>query len=260
MSRLTKIIAGTAVLALGLAGCSSTTPSAENTLGTITAGTLKICADAPFPPFEVEDPSADSGYSGFDIDLMVAITEKLDLKLVVVATDFNVLQSGAPLGTSCDVGASAITITDEREANMDFSTPYYDSIQSLLVAKNSGITSLDDMAGKNLGLQTGTTGEDYANANAPKTAKLIMFPSDGEMWPALQGGQVDALLQDYPVNLQHAKADSSYIIVAKYPTDEHYGFALAKGKNPALLSAINDALQGLRDDGTYDTIYNKYFS
>ena len=262
MSRLTKIIAGTAVAALALAGCSSTDapPSADNSLGTLTAGSLLACSDSPYPPFEFEDSTTPSGYAGFDIDIIQAIADKLGLKLVVVATDFNVLQSGSPLAASCDVGVSAITITDERKANIDFSDPYYDSIQSLLVAKSSGITSLDDLAGKNIGLQSGTTGEIYANANAPASANLVMYPSDGEMWPALQAGQVDALLQDYPVNMSHAKSDPSYAVVAKYETDEHYGFALAKDKNPALLKAINDGLQSLRDDGTYDTIYDKYFS
>ena len=262
MSRLTKIIAGTAGVALALAGCSSTdNPGADNTLGTIKAGTLTVCSDAPFPPFEVEDASSPSGYSGFDLDLMQAIADKLDLKMVVMDTDFDVLQSGAPLAAgNCDVGASALTITDDRKANQDFSDPYYDSLQSLLAAKTSGISSLADMAGKNLGVQAGSTGQTYAQSNAPAAASLVSFPSDGEMWPALQAGQVDALLQDFPVNNQHAKDNSSYVIVAKYATDEQYGFSMAKGKNPALLQAINDALSDLHDDGTYDTLYAEYFS
>jgi len=262
MSRLTKIIAGTAVVALGLAGCTSTdNPSADNSLGTITAGSITICTDAPFMPFEYADTSAPSGYAGFDIDIMQAIADKLGQKLVVMDADFDTIQSGAPMAAgNCDLGASAITITDERETNLDFADPYYDSLQSLLVAKSSGITSLKDMAGKNIGIQAGTTGQIYAEANAPSSASLVSFPSDGEMWPALQAGQVDALLEDYPVNMQHAQSDSSYIVVEKYQTDEKYGFAFAKGKNPDLLKAINDALQELRDNGTYDTLYNKYFS
>jgi len=262
MSRLTKIIAGTAIAALALTGCSSTdTPSAENSLGTVTAGSLTICTDAPFIPFEYEDSSTLSGYTGFDIDLMQAIADSLSMKLVVMDSDFDTIQSGAPMAAgNCDVGASAITITDERRTNLDFSDPYYNSLQSLLVAKSSGITSLDDLAGKNLGVQTGTTGEIYAKANAPASTDIVSFPSDGEMWPALQSEQVDALLEDYPVNMQHAESDSSYSVVAKYETDEKYGFALAKDKNPALLKAINDALASLNADGTYQTLYDKYFS
>ena len=230
-------------------------------MGTITAGSLTICSDIPFKPFEYEDASTPTGYTGFDIDLMSAIAGQLNLKLVVVATDFDALQSGAALAAGqCDVGASAITITDARKANIDFSDPYYDSLQSLLVPVNSGITSLADLAGKRIGVQTGTTGETYATQNKPASATIVSFPSDGEEWPALQAGQVDALLQDYPVNNQHVKDDPSYVIVAKYQTDEQYGFAMAQGKNPALLQAINAALQTLRDNGTYTTIYDKYFS
>jgi polar amino acid transport system substrate-binding protein len=209
----------------------------------------------------MEDSSAPSGYSGFDIDIMQAIADNLNVKLVVMDSDFDTIQSGAPMAAgNCDVGASAITVTNERKANLDFSDAYYDSLQSLLVPKSSGITSLDDLAGKNIGIQAGTTGEIYAKANAPASANLVAFPSEGEMWPALQAGQVDALLEDYPVNMSHAKADSSYTVVAKYQTDEQYAFAVAKDKNPDLLKAINDGLQALRDDGTSDTLYSKYFS
>ena len=262
MSRLTKIIAGTAVAALGLTGCTSTgTPSADNTLGTITSGAITVCTDSPFIPFEFEDSSTPSGYSGFDIDLMQAIADNLGQKLVVADYDFDTIQSGAPMASgNCDLGASAITVTDERKANLDFSDAYYNSLQSLLVSASSGITSLKDLAGKNIGVQAGTTGEIYAKANAPAGASLVAFPSDGEMWPALQAGQVDALLQDYPVNNQHAESDSTYVIVEKYETDEQYAFALAKGKNPALLQAINDGLKALQGNGTYKTLYDSYFS
>jgi len=261
MSRLTKIIAGAAGVTLALAGCSSTeNAGADNTLGTIKAGTITVCSDSPYPPFEFEDPSTATGYTGFDIDIMEAIAGKLGLKLAVVDSDFDTLQSGAPLAAgTCDVGASALTITEERKANLDFSDPYYDSLQSLLVKKDSPIKSLADLSGKKVGVQAGTTGQIYAEENAPKDASLVAYPSDGEMWPALQAGQVDALLQDYPVNNQHVRDDSSYVVVAKYETDEQYGFALYKDKAPELLKAINDTLQQLRDEGTYGTIYAKYF-
>src|SRR5690606_13580213 len=121
---------------------------------------------------------------GFDIDLLVAIAEKLDLKLAVMDTGFDALQSGATLAAgTCDLGASAMTITDERKANLDFSDPYYDSLQSLLVPVDSGITSIDDLDGKKVGVQQGTTGENYAKENATG-AQLVQFPSDGELWPA----------------------------------------------------------------------------
>jgi len=264
-----KVAACAAASLLALAGCSSggstsggsAAATSSGGVTTVTAGSLTVCSDIPYPPFEYEDPTSALGYTGFDIDIISALAQKLNLKLVVQVTNFDALQSGAALvAGQCDMGASAVTITEERKANIDFSAPYYDSLQSLLVKKDSGITSLDGLAGKKIGVQTGTTGQIYAQKNAPASATLVDLESDGLLWPAIKAGQIDAILQDYPVNQQHEKDDASYVIVAKYETDEQYGFALAKGKNPALLAAINAQLQAMRDDGSYQKIYDKYFS
>ena len=258
MSHFTKIIVGAAAAALLLAGC--TTTSGENPLNLVKPGTLTVCSEPPYPPFEYEDPNSPSGYSGFDIDLMAAIADGLNLKLVISVTDFDALQSGAALAANtCDVGASAITITADRKKNIDFADPYYDSLQSLLIPASSPVKTLADMAGMRIGVQTGTTGKMYAEANAPQTATLVSFPGDGEMWLALKAGQVDALLQDLPVNADHVAQDPSYVIIERYQTDEQYGFAFAKDKKPELLKAVNAQLKTLRSNGTYDTIYKKYF-
>jgi len=263
-------IAATAVLAL--TGCASGSNDAGGDGGTgggtdagaeyglVEAGTLTVCSDIPYAPFEFEGGDNGTGYTGFDIDLLDAIAEKLDLKLAVQDVGFDALQSGTTLASgTCDVGASAMTITDERKANIDFADPYYDSLQSLLVRTDSGIKSIDDLAGKNVGVQQGTTGEAYATEHAPD-AQLVQYPSDGELWPAMQAGQIDAILQDQPVNIEHEKADSNYKIVEEYDTGESYGFAFEKGKKTALLEAVNKALKELRDSGEYQTIYDTYFS
>ncbi|MEV8251709.1 transporter substrate-binding domain-containing protein [Microbacterium sp. NPDC076768] len=259
-------IAATATLAL--AGCatgsddagSDTEPAADNEYGLIEAGTLTVCSDIPYAPFEFEDPSTETGYSGYDIDLLGAIAENLGLELAVQDVGFDALQSGTTLAAGqCDIGASAMTITEERKANIDFSDPYYDSLQSLLVRTDSGIESIDDLDGKNVGVQQGSTGETYAGENAPG-AQLVQYPSDGELWPAIQAGQIEAILQDQPVNLEHEKADEAYEIVETYNTDESYGFAFAKGEKDALRDAVNAALQELRDSGDYQTIYDTYFT
>ncbi|WP_193597982.1 basic amino acid ABC transporter substrate-binding protein [Microbacterium sp. YJN-G] len=262
-------IAATAVLALtgcagnpasdGDGGDGGDAPSGPD-YGLVTEGTLTACSDVPYPPFEFEDSSTETGYSGFDIELLGAIADKLGLELAVQDVNFDALQSGTVLlAGDCDLGASAMTITEERKANIDFSEPYYDSLQSLLVRVDSGIESIDDLDGKNVGVQQGTTGENYATENATG-ATLVQYPSDGELWPAMQAGQIDAILQDQPVNLEHEKADDAYKIVEEYDTDESYGFAFAKGEKVELRDAIDGALQELRDSGDYDTLYDKYFS
>lgn len=179
MQRRTIIagIALTATAALALAGCAGGSgggeSTADNPYGLVRAGTLTVCSDIPYPPFEVEDASAESGYSGFDIDLLDAIAKKLDLTLSVQDVGFDSLQSGTTLAAgTCDIGASAITITEERAVNIDFSDPYVDSLQSLLVAVDSGITGIDDLAGRNVGVQQGTTGDRERHQCADRAVPL----------------------------------------------------------------------------------------
>ncbi|WP_127125731.1 transporter substrate-binding domain-containing protein [Georgenia sp. SYP-B2076] len=244
----------------GDGGSSTASPAAGNDLKLVQAGTLTACSDVPYPPFEVEDASAPSGYSGFDMDLLQKIADGLGLKLVVNDVSFDALQSGTVLASGqCDIAASAMTITPARQKNLDFTDPYYDSLQSLLVPVDSGIKSINDLAGKKVGVQQGTTGKHYAEEHA-KGASINEFPSDGELWPALQAGQIDAILQDLPVNIVHEKADAKYKVVEEYKTDEQYGFAMSKGERPELLKAVNAQLKTLRDDGTYQKIYDSYFA
>lgn len=268
------LLLGTAIAAaavLVLSGCASNpgsdgdgggdNPAASGPdYGLVEAGTLTICSEVPYVPFEFEGGDNGTGYTGFDIDLAYAIAQKLDLELSVQDVSFDGLQSGTTLiAGTCDMGASAMTITEDRKKKIDFSDPYYDSLQSLLTSVDSGITSISDLAGKNVGVQQGTTGESYAKANATD-ATLVQYPGDAELWPALQAGQIDAILQDQPVNIEHEKADDTYKIVEEYNTDESYGFAFAKGEKDALREAVNKALEELRDSGDYDTIYDTYFA
>lgn len=266
-----------AVLALGLTACGAQEdpnakdkPSDKPTdtsapieikkidakLETLKAGTLTVCSDVPYPPFESFDKGSDLGFKGFDVDIVNAIAETYSLKLEIKDSSFDALQSGLALKAGdCDLAASAMTITPEREKQIDFSAPYYDSKQSLLVPEGSDIASIADLAGKRVGVQKGTTGQSYTEEHA-KDATVTVFPSDGEMWPALQGGTVDALLQDLPVNLEHTK-DGGFKIVEQYDTDESYGLAMVKGSS--LVKPVDDALQALRDSGRYDQIFNGYF-
>ncbi|AXH97335.1 ABC transporter substrate-binding protein [Ornithinimicrobium avium] len=229
-------------------------------LDLVTDGTLTVCSDVPYPPFEDFDESAPSGFSGFDIDIVQAVADGLGLDLAVKDSSFDGLQSGLSLNAGeCDLAASAMTITDDRKKNLDFSEGYYDSLQSLLVPAGSDITAIGDLAGKKVGVQQGTTGEAYTKENAAD-ADIIAFPSNAEMFQAIQAGQVAALLQDLPVNVDNAKkSDGKFEIVEEYDTEETYGLAIKKG-NTALVEAVDKQLGELRESGEYDTLYDKYFS
>lgn len=251
-------LALTAVATLALGACGSDdSGTTDSGADVIKSGTLSVCSDVPYPPFEDFDKSSDSGYKGFDVDIVSEIAERLDLELAIQDSSFDALQSGQSLNAgSCDLVASAMTITEDREKNLDFSDGYYDSQQSLLVASDSDIAGIDDLDGVKVGVQQGTTGKTYTEQNAAG-AEIVTFPSDAEMFQAIKAGQVEALLQDLPVNLDHA-TDGAYKVVETYETDEQYGFAIKQG-NTQLVEDVNEALSEMRDDGTYEEIYNKYF-
>jgi len=251
------VIAAAALLSTtACGGTDSGNGGEDGGLPLVSSGTLTVCSDIPYPPFEMQQGSE---YTGFDLDLMREIADGLGLEMEVKDTGFDALQSGLTLNSNqCDIAASAMTITEEREENIDFTEPYYDSEQSLLVPEGSDIASIEDLAGKKVGVQQGTTGKTYTEENAPGDTNVVSFPSDGEMYQAIKAGQVDALLQDLPVNLNHEK-DGGFTIVEQYSTGEEYGFAV-KQDNTEVLDAVNGQLQELRDSGRYQEIYDSYFA
>lgn len=259
-----KALAATAALGLALTACGSSDDdkTSDSSLDLVKAGTLTVCSDVPYAPFEDFDETAESGFTGFDIDLVAAIAEGLDLELAIRDSDFTPLQGGLLFNSGqCDLGASAMTITDERKEKFLFSDGYYTSQQSLLVPADSDIKTIADLAGKKVGVQRGTTGEAYTKENAPE-AKAIQYADDGKLYLALKAGQIDAILQDLPVNLEHQrdpKEPGRFKVVETYETEELYGFG-ARKDNTELIDAVNEQLQALRDSGEYQTIFDKYFA
>ncbi len=263
MRRMTRTISTIALLALFVAACGDDDggEAAEGELDLVTAGTLTVCSEVPYEPFEFEDPDSPVGYSGFDIDLVVAVAETAGLEVEIVNTGFEGLTSGATMAAgTCDMAASAMTITDERAESIDFSDPYYASIQSLLVPDGSEIASIDDLvAGLTVGVQSGTTGEEYAQDNVPG-AELRSFEGGGDLFTALEAGQIDAILQDEPVNDAYAREHGGVEVIETFDTDENYGFAFEQDRPDDLVQVVNDGLAEVRDSGRYDELFDQYFA
>jgi len=228
-------------------------------LGLIKEGAITVCTDAPYEPFEFQDATTKE-WTGFDMDLMKAIATNIGgLSLEVTVQPFDGIWL-APKAKTCDLVASAMTITEERAANALFSEPYFDADQSLLVRTEDKATLVDlaSLAGKTIAVQTGTTGETYAKENA-KDSTLKSFDEPAAMFLALEGKQVDAILQDLPVNgARQVKEPTKFALTATFTTGEQYGFALAQD-NTTLAEAVNNGLAAAKDSGEYDTIFAKYF-
>ena len=263
MARKTRVFAAIAALSLVVAACggssdsSDTTAAAGGSLELVKDGSLTVCSDAPYEPFEFQ--AEDGTWTGFDMDVMRKIAEANSLELEVTVQPFDGIWL-APAAGKCDVVASAMTITEERTQAADFTDSYFDAFQSLLVRKADAetYTSIESLKGKTIAVQTGTTGESYAKANATES-KIQSFDEASAMFLALESNQVDAVLQDYLINKERADKQGTSAVSAKFEeSPEQYGFAVEKG-NSALLQILNKGIKDLRDSGEYDTIYNKYF-
>jgi polar amino acid transport system substrate-binding protein len=250
-----------AVLMLTVAaGCTAAEGESMSSLRApqvVEEGALTVCSDMPYEPFE---SMKDGEPVGFDVDLIREVATELDLRLEMKDTDFDAIQSGDALNSDqCDVAISAMTITGERARVLDFSSPYFDASQALVVAKGSGITSLDDLSGKAIGVQGGTTGELYVTDNAPSSAEVTPLEDAAAMELALTTGVVDAAVYDNTVVGDVVANNPDFEVSAEFDTGEQYGMAVKKNGNVDLLRSINRVLATLEQDGGYDEIYATWF-
>jgi polar amino acid transport system substrate-binding protein len=260
--RRTRILAATTATVglLLVAGCSSGNGGGQSSakgVPLVKAGRLTTCTHLPYPPFQSE---IDGKVQGFDVSLIDLVAGDLGVKQTVVDTPFENFKTGAFLNSGqCDLAAAGMTITEERKKNVDFSDPYFDATQAVLVDKKSGINSLADVKskGKKLGAQAQTTGEEYATKQG---FDPVSFESSDAVLSGLRTGQVQAVVIDYPVVQgwlkDKANADA-FKVVDNLNTGEQYGFTVKKG-NTKLLAAVNKAIKDAKADGTYKKLYEKW--
>lgn len=223
----------------------------------VEAGSLTTCTHLPYKPFQFSEGDK---IVGFDVDLVDLVAKELGVQQKIIDTPFEGIQSGEDLNTGkCDLAAAGITITEVRKQNMDFSDPYFEATQALLVKKGSGIDSLEALRGKKLGVQLSTTGEEYATQNKDTYGyETVQFEDLALLETAVKTGQVDAAINDNGVLLDFAKENPDVEVSAEFDTGEQYGIGVRKG-NDALRNKINEVLRKAKESGEYDRIYEKWF-
>ena len=224
-------------------------------LTTVTAGKLTMSTNAAFPPYEMTTDSGD--FEGIDIEVAGAIAEKLGLELQVDDMDFDAALLAAQNGKS-DIVMAGVTVTDERLKVMDFSDTYAEGIQSIIVPEDSDIATADDLSGKAIGTQRGTTGYLYCTDDFGED-NVIAYDDGLTAVQALNNGQVDAVVIDNAPAKSFVEANPGLKILDTAYAQEDYAIGVAKG-NTALLDAINGALEELQADGTLQAIVDKYIT
>ena len=246
--------ASSAASSVASSAASSEAVSSAAELTTVEAGKLTMATNAAFPPYEM---TTDAGeFEGIDVDTAKAIAEKLGLELQIDDMDFDAALLSVQQGKA-DIVMAGVTVTDERKAVMDFSDSYATGIQSIIVSNDSDIASPDDLAGKKIGTQRGTTGyiycsDDFGDEN------VVAYDDGLTAVQALNNGQVDAVVIDNAPAQEFVAANPGLKVLDTSYAEEDYAIGMAKGS--ALEDAVNKALEELKADGTLQAIVDKYIN
>ena len=238
----------------------SETPAADGTFTTVEEGKLVMTTSADFPPYEYT--TDDGGYAGIDVDIAQAIAEKLGLELVINDVGFDNALLAVQQGQS-DIVMAGVTVTEERLLSMDFSNSYANGVQVVIVTEDSDIQSIEDLDGKLIGTQMGTTGYLYCS-DTPENGgygedAVVPYENGMTAIQALQNGQVDCVVIDNEPAKAFVEANPGLKILDTEFANEDYAIGVAKG-NTALLDAINGALAELEADGTLQSIVDQYIT
>ena len=268
------------VMALGLSACGGSNSAASSSAAgsvsgsasgsvsngdpaftTVTPGKLTMSTNASFPPYEMV--ADDGSFEGIYFEVAGAIAEKLGLALQVDDMGFDAALQAAQTGKS-DMVMAGVTITEERQAVMDFSNSYANGVQVVIVKEDSPIQTVDDLANANMiGCQMGTTGYTFCS-DTPENGgfgedHVTPYDDGAAAVQALMNGQIDAVVIDNKPAQEYVAANPGLKILDGEFTNEDYAIGVAKG-NTALLDAINGALEELTNDGTIQSIVDKYIS
>ncbi len=242
MTKKILALALAAVMAFALVACGA--PAEE----TLTMGT-----NAAFPPYEFMDEN--NNVVGIDAEIAAAVAEKLGMKLEIKDMAFESLITAVSSG-AVDIVLAGMTVTEERKESVNFSDSYATGVQVVIVTEDSAIASIEDLAGKKIGVQTGTTGDIYCAGDYGEDA-VARYDNGALAVAALQNGQVDCVVIDNEPAKAFVEANEGLKLLDTEYITEDYAAAIAKD-NTELLDKVNAALAELKADGKIDEIIGKY--
>ena len=217
--------------------------------------TLIVGTNAEFPPFEYIEQG---NIVGFDVDLINEISKIIGKKVEFKHMAFDSLLIAMQAGKiNCII--SGMTATDERRQYVNFSEPYFVSKQAVIVPEDSDIQKFEDLKGKKIGVVIGYTGDMVVTDMYKDTSSITRYEATGQVIMALTAGKVDATVLDMEPAKKYVANNKGIKVLDTALAEEEYSIALPKD-NTALLEELNKALKTLKENGTYDKIYAKYFN
>ena len=277
MKKIAFLLAALMLLTAGLAGCGGSGDSGDTDAGASQAetqqpedtgaadadttdtaadsGTLVMGTNAAFPPYEFVDENNE--VAGIDAEIAAALAQKMGMELEIKDMAFDSLIP-AVQGGAIDFAMAGMTVNEERLESVDFTDSYATGVQVVVVPEDSEIATIDDLSGKTIGVQSGTTGDIYCTDDYGQES-VKQFDNGALAIAALTNGQVDCVVIDNEPAKNYVAANSGLKILDTEYTVENYAIAVAKD-NTELLDSLNSAMAELKADGTVDGIINKYIS
>lgn len=218
---------------------------------------VNVATDPSFVPFEMMDE--DTGdMVGFDIDIINEVADRAGFEVDLTTMDFSGIIPAVQTGNQ-EIAIAGITITEERAEIVDFSDPYYDSGLQIIVRADSDVEDIDDLEGMSIATKTGSTSYDYLEDKFGDDADVTPYPGTSDMYMALLGRNVDAVFYDAPnvAYFSQTRGEGRTKVVGPLYEGQQYGIVFNKGSE--WVEPTNEALAEMREDGTYDEIYEKWF-
>jgi len=249
---LALLLAVSTLLVFG--ACSKNTESQVDAIKE--AGVIVMATNAQFPPYEYYEGET---ITGFDVALAQAVADKLGVELKIEDMEFSSVVSSVQSGKA-DMAVAGLTITDERKLQVDFSDSYVTATQVIIVPEDSAISTVTDLEGKKVGVQLGTTGDLYLSYpedfGIEVTADVQQYNKGSEAILDLVNGRIDAVVIDDQPAKKFVEANAGLKIIDEALTDEQYAIGVPKDSD--LLAVINEVIQEMKDDGSFDKLLEEY--